>query len=220
MTINDLEARIKKSKVEQSRGLHIFSNMRRRAIYRTLTKLPCQTESSIAKHNTIDVKVARWHLWKLAQAGYVAVQELDKRYYYVPELVDIGDLRFFSELNSKEARKLILFVRDGCRALKEIKVPKSTLYRYIKIFESMGYIRKVRNQSSYVCPSEPLFELGEKSEEKGMNFKREFMKKIEAPGFHVRVLGELNHELKLEVYGLERFTMGVYISPLETALEV
>ncbi len=220
MSIIDLEKKIKKSATEEVRGLHIFSNEKRRAVYRELTRRPCRTESSIARAARVDVKVASWHLWKLMHEGYVAYQTLERRCYYVPELVDTVDLNFFHLLNSPVARRLVRYALDGCKEIKKIRTPKSTLYRYLSLLEEQGYIYRKKYRGAYMCANNSLLRLAEKYEERGMNFKREILKKLEYPGFHVRVLGEVNHELKIEISGLETFTMGVFISPLITSLEV
>ncbi len=220
MSLKELEKWIKVSKSEDVRGIHIFSNPIRRSIYRELTRLPCRTASSIAIKLGVDYRVVLWHLLKLENSGFVSRWVEHKTYFFVPYLVDLHDLEFFSLLNSKAVKMIIRYIYGGCRMVNEIPVPKSTLYRYVAKLKQMEYVYSPKDSRGYICPSKSLIELIERSKDKGTNFKREFPKLLEYPGFHVRVLGEIDNELKLEVYGIESFTMGVFISPFITSMEV
>ncbi len=220
MSIQDLERKIKESKGEEIYGLHIFSNKNRRMVFRELTKLPCRTSSSIAKLLNLDPKVAEWHLKKLEDGEYVKTWREGRRYYYVPGLVDVMDLPFFKALNSKDARKIILYVLNGCRKASDIPVSSSTFYRYINLFERWDLVQIGGFKCSYICPTKKMKSMIERYEEQGMNYKREIVKKLENEGFHVKVLGIVKYELKLEIGGMENFNMGIFISPLHTSLEV
>ncbi len=220
MTIKDLERRIKGTTEEETRGLHIFSPRTRRDVYRELSRLPCRTSSSISRSLGIDARVVEWHLKKLHGEGFVETWIRGRRYYYIPSLVDLGDLEFFALLNRKSVRVIVRYLLEGCREIRDIPVPRSTLYRDLRLLENMDMVLANRGTRSYVCPGDKLKRMKEKYNERGANFKRELVKMLEYPGFSVVVLGEVNHELKLEINGLENFTMGVFISPLETSLEV
>jgi hypothetical protein len=71
-----------------------------------------------------------------------------------------------------------------------------------------------------VCGTENLRKLVEKYDLIGKKYKKSFLKHIETRGFSVRVLGTVNYELKIHITGMETFTMGIFISPLRTAMEV
>ncbi len=220
MTIKDLEEKIKKSASEDTRGLHLFSSRTRRDVYRELSRLPCRTSSSIGTSLGVDSRVVEWHLKKIRKGGFVEMWRSGKTYFYIPQLLDVSDLEFFSLLNNRGIRTIVRYVLEGCRQIKEIPLARSTLYRHLGTLEDADIITINRGSRGYVCATPQLLRLREKYAAKGPNFKREFVKMLEIPGFTVTVIGEVAHELKLEVKGLENFTMGVFISPLETALEV
>ncbi len=220
MSIKELEKRIKSVQSESTQGLHLFSSENRRAVFRELSRLPCQTSSSIGAHLNIEPRVAEWHLKKLHDVGLVEVWNEKKRFYFIPELVDFSDLPLFSLLNRKAVKYIIRYAVSGCSPVSDLKVPSSSFYKYAHELEQLDMIYISGTQRKYLCGTERLRKLVEKYEEKGINFKKYILKVIEIPGFNVRVAGIINNELKIEVRGLENFSMGVYISPLQTAMEV
>ncbi len=220
MSLQDLERKIKESKGEEIYGLHIFSNKNRREVFRELTRLPCRTSSSIGKSLGMDARVVEWHLKKMKNVGFVDEWKDKRRYYYVLGLVDPIDLPFFKALNSKDARIIIMYAINGCRKISDIPVARSSFYRHVKLFQECGIIEVGGASGSYICPTEKLKKMVERYETLGMNYKREIVKKLEVEGFHVNVLGVVKNELKLEITGMENFNMGVFISPIYTAMEV
>ncbi len=217
--LEELKRRIK-SVTEEEKGFHIFSNERRRAIFRELSRLPCRTSSSIAKATGIEVRSVIWHLEKLRREGFVDSVNLGKKYYIIPGLIFLEDMPFFSLLGRREVRKLLKMIWGGCVPISQIRISKSTLYRITNELENFGVVEKSGDKCKYICPTEKLQELVDKYDKVGRDFKKEFLKRIEVRGFEVEVIGTVGYELKIRVRGMENFTMGVFISPLRTALEV
>ncbi len=217
--LKDLEKRIK-SASEKEEGFHIFSSVMRRAIFRELTRFLCRTASSIATATGIEVRSVIWHLEKLRRAGYVDSADRGKKYYIVPGLIHLEDVPLFSILGRKNARKLLKIVWNGCVPISQIKISKSTLYRIVRMLENLEIIERGGERRKYLCATEKLMELVDKYDKIGKDFKRDFVKRIEMKGFEVKVIGTVGYEVKIRVSGMENFTMGVFISPLRTTLEV
>ncbi len=217
--IKKLQEKIKGVKKE-AKGFHIFSNERRREIFRELTRLPCRTSSSISKATGIEVRSVVWHMEKLHHEGFVDVVEKGKKYYIVPGLIYLEDLPFFSLLSLNNAKKLLKTIWDGCVPISEINIGKSTLYRLINCFKSLNIVDVEGQRRKLLCPTEKLSEIVEKYDEIGRDFKRDFLKKIETRGFEIEVLGTVNYELKIRIAGIDNFSMSIFISPVRTALEV
>ncbi|NPA75134.1 MAG: helix-turn-helix transcriptional regulator [Euryarchaeota archaeon] len=220
MSLNILEEKIKKASETGGEGYHIFSNENRRNIFRELTRRACRTTSSLAASTGIDSKVVVWHLNKLKKHGFVHEWKKGRLYYYPVELIKPDDLELFRILNSKDARIIMLHASKGCIEIANIPCSKSTLYRYLKIFSDMELIEISGLRKKYLCGTEKLANLLEQYDVRGMNYKKRFLKYVEKRGFNVRIVGTINYELKIEFSGLENFTMGIYISPLRTAMEV
>ncbi len=220
MSLKSLEERIKKAGSGGGEGYHIFSNERRREIFRELTRRPCRTVSSLASTLSTDTKVVSWHITKMMEKKLVSRWKAGRTYYYPAELVRPGELELFRILNSKEARKIINHAYHGCTSLEKLPVQRTTMYRYLKIYEEMELIELSGARKKYMCGTEKLKSMVEEYDLIGKNYKKKFLELVEKRGFHVRVIGTVNYELKIEFTGLENFTMGIYISPLRTAMEV
>ncbi len=220
MSLKELEKRIKGAIEDQSYGYHIFANENRRLVFRELTKRPCRTASSLSSALGMDTKVILWHLSKLREATLITTWKSGRTYYWPVELVRTKDLELFKILNSTDARKILLHAHKGCIEIKNIPVKSSTLYRYLKIYADMGLIDISGYGKKYMCGTELLKKMVEKYDLIGKKYKKTFIKKIETRGFSIRIMGTVNYEVKIEVSGMENFTMGIFISPLRTAMEV
>ena len=220
MKMTTLEQRIKNSQTNLTYGYHVFSNENRRMIFREITHRQCQTSSSIASLLGLDVKVVNWHLKKLVEERYVDIWVNGRNYYYVPGLMRIDDLPVFRMFNSREARKIALYAVRGCRDIKKIPVAKTTLYRYLTQFAKMGLLYLKGYERKYVCGTDEFKTMIEIYDKIGVDYKHEFLKCVESKGFSAKIVGTVNYELKVEINGLENFTMGIFISPMRTAMEV
>ena len=217
--LTKLQEIIKAAKKEE-RGFHIFSNERRRVIFRELTRLPCRTSSSLSKSTGIEIRSVIWHLEKLHREEFVDIAKRGKKYYIVPNLIYLDDIPFFSLLSIKNAKKLLKTIWSGCVPISEINMGKSTLYRLVDNLKSLQMVGIEGQKRKLLCPTEKLIFMAEKYDKIGHDFKRDFLKKIESRGFEIEVLGTVNYELKIRVTGLDSFNMSVFISPVRTALEV
>ena len=216
----ELEELIRVEK-ENVKGIHIFSNINRREIFRELTRFPCRTSSSISRTLGMDVRDAEWHLKKLEANGYLySWNENGRHYYCVKDLIREEDASFFSSLSKSGMRKIVRYIVYECKELVGFKVKKSTLYRHLNELGNMGMITVIGTRKKMVCPTEKLRNIVDKYDEMGRIFKKVILKKLDVAGYDIEVVGTVNYELKIRVRGIEDFNMGIFISPVRTILEV
>ena len=215
----DLEKIIKKEE-EVVRGIHIFSNERRRRIFMELTKFPCRTSSSLSRILNMDVRDVEWHLKKLVERDFVFTWKDRKKYYCVKNLVRKEDLAIFSLFNVPGILTLMRKISGECREISYFSIKKSTLYRYLKELKSLHLVGTVGIEKKLICATPKFRKMIEKYDEIGREYKSIILKKLEMPGYEVKNLGTINYELKVSIGGFENFSMSVFISPLRTILEV
>ncbi len=204
------------------KGYHIFSNPSRREIFQELTRAPAQTSSSVAKKLGVDVQNVEWHLGKLSREGFVGSVEINKKLYYPIGLMRVEDAPLFQLLNTKGGWIVVNSLIGRCRDMKFLHrhISQSTAYRVVNALKSMGVVEVHKGSKRLICLNDRFKDLREEYEKMGFEFKRDFLKRIEIRGYSVEVIGTYGYETKIRVSGMENFTLGIYISPLRTILEV
>ena len=222
MRLRGIEKIVKGEEEEELEGYHIFSNGNRREVYRELTRRPCVTSSQISQSAGINVRNVIWHLGKLKREGFVGELRGRRHLYYPLHLVMESDLSLFSILNSKQGRKIVRSLYFGCKSIQELEenISHTTLYRILKKLKDMEMINIHRGRRSLVCLEEEFFRKVEDYDKLGLEFKKKFMEKIETRGYTVELIGTYDYEVKLRISGREKFTMGIFISPIRTSLGV
>ncbi len=215
----DLE-KMMRAEEENVKGIHIFSNRNRREIFTQLTKFPCRTSSSLSKILDIDVRDVEWHLKKLESLGFVFSWKKNKKYYGVKDLVMEDDMLFFSLLGRNGMKDIVRNLMGGCKEIGSFEIKKSTLYRYLNELKSLDIVNIIGTRRKMVCATNKLNKMIEKYDEIGREYKKTILKKLEMRGYEIEVIGTVDYELKIRIRGVEDFSMGIFISPLRTVLEV
>ncbi len=207
---------------EGEKGLHLFSNRNRRYVFRELTRAPCQTSSSIARRLGVDIQIVEWHLKRLSREGYVGDRRIKKKIYYPEDLIKEEDLPLFSLLNNKGANLIVRSLYRKCREISflERHLSRATVYRVIKELKNMGFVEDMKGTHRLICLNDEFYEKVGEYDRIGLEFKKKFIKKIEFRGYVVEIIGTYNYETKIRVRGVEKFTLGIYISPLKSILGV
>ncbi len=207
---------------EETRGYHIFSNRNRRELYRELTRAPCQNSSMLSSSTGVKPANVVWHMRKLEKEGYVNVHRLGGEVFYPAGLVAVEDVPLFYLINRKSAAQVIKALLYRCRGTDELleNISRATFYRVLRELKNLDIVETGRGTKSWVCLKDSFLQKIEEYDKRGLSFKREFIKRMEKGGYEVEVIGTYGYEVKLRILGREKFTMGIYISPLRTSLEV
>ncbi len=206
---------------EKERGFHIFANKHRRDVFRELTRAPCQTSSAIAKTLNYDVQDVEWHLRKLIENGFVEKREHKKRLFYPSGLVMDEDVPLFALINKKSGWLIVNSLKERCRDMPFLyrHVSRSTAYRVVDELRTLGLIEEMKGSKRLICLNENFYDKIEKYDAIGIEFKKKFINRVERRGYRVEVIGTYKYELTIRIFGIENFTLGIYISPLRTILE-
>ncbi len=203
-------------------GVHPLSNRTRRAVLRELTRKPCQTATAVATKLGANVQNVQWHLKKLEEYDFVKSFKKSRIRYYPAELISAEDLDMFSLIAGKNGWLVVKSLLSRCREINFLSrhMGKSTAYRILAELKKNGYVEEIRSSRAIYCLSDKFHSKLEYYDKRGLEFRKIFLKKIELRGYRVEIVGTVNYETKIRIEGYEKFTVGIFISPLRTALEV
>ncbi len=207
---------------EELKGYHIFSNPLRRAIFRELTRKPCVTSSFLGKKLGTSASAVEWHLKKLMSEDYIGFAGVNKKLYYPKELILEEDTGIFSVLNASIGSQIVRNLLGGCKSIEYFQgiFNSSTLYRNLRRLQALELIEKIRGRKVLYCLTERIpRKLGE-YDKIGIDFKKRMLERISLRGYEVEIIGTYGYEVKLRIRGQENFSMGFFISPMRTTLEV
>ena len=213
---------ILRTEPEELEGYHIFYNPLRRAIFRELTRKPCVTSSFLGKKLGANVPAIEWHLKKLMSEDYIGSVITNKKLYYPQEMILPGDVETFSILNGSTGSQIMRNLLGGCKSIGYLQgmFSLSTLYRNLKALQTLGLVKKIRGRKALYCLTDIIPRKLEEYDKIGMDFKKRMLERISLRGYEVEIIGTYGYEVKLRIRGLENFTMGFFISPMRTTLEV
>ncbi len=110
-----LESALKEKDIPEKtvhrKGIDIFSNRCRRAIFSELTLSPCMNIAEISRRTEIKANTAGWHIERLIKSSYIVERRVGGRRIYFPEgLVPSEDVTLFYTLNQFPVRVLLSLV--------------------------------------------------------------------------------------------------------------
>ncbi len=222
MKLRGLESIVKGMEEEELRGYHLFSSRSRREIFREITRRPCINAPQISKATGMNASNVIWHIRKLMKEDYVGSYEYRSIVFYPRGLVKEEDLPLFSFLNTRSGNVIVRALFFDCKGTDELlqKFSRATLYRNLKVMQELRILEQEKGKKRLLCLTESFYKKLEEYDKIGIEFKRQFLEKLAIRGYDVDVIGIQDYEMKVRVTGKEKFTLGIYISPLRTSLGV